>query len=103
VRHILIKTDVKDAEATAQARKKAESIREEAQKGKDFAQLAKQYSEDPGTKDKGGDLGFISRGQVVPEFEEAIFALKAGGISPIIQTPYGLHIAKVEENPGSEG
>jgi len=97
VRHILIKTDVKDAEATAQARKKAESIREEALKGKDFAQLAKQYSEDPGTKDKGGDLGFISRGQVVPEFEEAIFALKAGGISPIIQTPYGLHIAKVEE------
>ena len=97
VRHILIKTDVKDAEATAQARKKAESIREEAQKGKDFAQLAKQYSEDPGTKEKGGDLGFISRGQVVPEFEEAIFALKAGGISPIIQTPYGLHVAKVEE------
>ncbi len=97
VRHILIKTDVKDAEAMAQARKKAESIREEALKGKDFAQLAKQYSEDPGTKDKGGDLGFISRGQVVPEFEEAIFALKADGISPIIQTPYGLHIAKVEE------
>ena len=97
VRHILIKTDVKDAEAMARARKKAESIREEALKGKDFAQLAKQYSEDPGTKDKGGDLGFISRGQVVPEFEEAIFALKAGGISPIIQTPYGLHIAKVEE------
>ncbi len=97
VRHILIKTDSKDADTIAQARKKAESIRDQALKGKDFAQLAKEYSEDSGTKARGGDLGYISRGQVVPEFEEATFSLKAGGISPIIQTPYGLHIAKVEE------
>jgi peptidyl-prolyl cis-trans isomerase D len=97
VRHILIKTESKDAEAMAQARKKAESIREEALKNKDFGQLAKKYSEDSGTKDRGGDLGYITRGQVVPEFEEATFSLKAGGISPIIQTPYGFHIAKVEE------
>ena len=97
VRHILIKTDPKDTEATAQARKKAESIREDALKGKDFVQLAKQHSDDSGTKSSGGDLGYITRGQVVPEFEEATFSLKAGGISNIIQTPYGLHIAKVEE------
>ena len=97
VRHILVKTDAKDPEALAQARKKAESIRGDALKGKDFAQLAKQYSEDSGTKGSGGDLGYITRGQVVPEFEEATFSLKAGGISHIIQTSYGLHIAKVEE------
>jgi peptidyl-prolyl cis-trans isomerase D len=97
VRHILIKSDSKNPEALAKARKKAESIREEAAQGKDFAQLAKQYSEDPGTKDQGGDLGTITRGQVVPEFEEAAFSLKAGGISRVVQTPYGFHILKVDE------
>ena len=97
VRHILLKADPKDAEGLTKARQKAESIREEASKGKDFSQLAKQHSEDPGTKDRGGELGFISKGQVVPEFEEAAFGLKAGEISPVIQTAYGLHILKVDE------
>jgi peptidyl-prolyl cis-trans isomerase D len=59
--------------------------------------LAKQHSEDPGTKAQGGDLGYISKGQVVPEFEEAAFGLKTGEISPVIQTAYGLHILKVDE------
>jgi len=97
VRHILLKADPKDAEGMAKARQKAESIREEASKGKDFSQLAKQHSEDPGTKDRGGELGFISKGQVVPEFEEAAFGLKTGEISPVIQTAFGLHILKVDE------
>ncbi len=97
VRHILIKGDAKNPESAAEARKKAESVRAEALKGKDFAALAKEYSEDPGTKNTGGDLGFISRGQVVPEFEAAAFSLKAGTISDVIQTPYGFHILKVDE------
>jgi len=97
VRHILLKADTKDSETTAKVRKQMESIREEAVKGKDFAQLAKKHSEDPGTKDRGGDLGYISRGQVVPQFEETAFALKVGEISNIIQTPYGLHIIKIDE------
>ena len=97
VRHILIKADGKDPEASAVAKKKMESIREEALKGKDFIQLAKKHSEDTGTKDQGGDLGFISQGQVVPEFEKAAFSLKPGEISEIVQTPYGFHILKVEE------
>lgn len=97
VRHILIKAEGKEKDALEQARKKAESIREEIQKGKDFIQLAKKHSEDPGTKDKGGDLGYISPGQVVPEFESAAFSLPVGGISPVVQTPFGFHILKVEE------
>jgi peptidyl-prolyl cis-trans isomerase D len=97
VRHILIRAETKDTEATAKARKKAESIREEAVKGKDFAQLAKQYSEDPGTKDHGGDLGYLTRGQLVPEFEQEAFSLKVGEISKVIQTPYGFHILKVDD------
>jgi peptidyl-prolyl cis-trans isomerase D len=97
VRHILIKTDARDKEGTAKAKQRAESIREEAAKGKDFAQLAKQNSDDPGTKDRGGEIGFISKGMVVPEFEQAAFSMKAGEISGVIQTQFGFHILKVDE------
>jgi peptidyl-prolyl cis-trans isomerase D len=96
VRHIMVKADAKETKAAEEAKKKAESIREEALKG-DFAQLAKKYSDDPGTKDKGGELGYIARGQVVPEFEEAAFSMKVGEISKVIQTPYGFHILRVDE------
>ena len=97
VRHILIKAEAQDKEGSSKAKQKAESIREEAVKGKDFAQLAKQYSEDPGTKDRGGEIGFVSKGMVVPEFEQAAFSMKVGEISGVIQTPYGFHILKVDE------
>jgi len=97
VRHILIKAEATDAEASVKAREKAESIREEAAKGKDFAQLAKQYSEDPGTRDQGGDLGYVARGQLVPEFEQTAFSLKVGEVSRVVQTPYGFHILKVDD------
>ena len=97
VRHILIKAEAQDKEGSAKAKQKAESIREEAAKGKDFAPLAKQYSEDPGTKDGGGEIGYISKGMVVPEFEQAAFSMKVGEISSVIQTPYGFHILKVDE------
>jgi len=97
VRHILIKTDARDKEGTEKAKQRAESIREEAAKGKDFAQLAKKNSEDAGTKDRGGELGFISKGMVVPEFEQAAFSMKAGEISTVIQTQFGFHILKVDE------
>ncbi len=97
VRHILIKAEAQDKEGSAKAKQKAESLREEAAQGKNFAQLAKKYSEDPGTKDQGGEIGFISKGMVVPEFEQAAFSMKAGEISSVIQTPYGFHILKVDE------
>lgn len=73
-----------------------EAIREKAVSGEDFAELAKEYSDDS-TRMHGGDVGFFHRGQMVPAFENAAFALQPGEISGIVETPFGLHIIKLEE------
>jgi foldase protein PrsA len=71
--------------------------------GGDFAALAKQYSIDPGTKDKGGDLGFFRKGSMVPQFEAYAFSAPIGQISPPIKSPYGYHIIQVEaRQPGEK-
>jgi peptidyl-prolyl cis-trans isomerase D len=94
VAHILFKTvGMTDAEA-AEVKKKAEDVLNKAKHGGNFADLAKQYSEDT-TKDKGGDLGWIVRGQTVPEFENAAFSLPKGTISDLVKTQYGFHIIQV--------
>ncbi len=94
VAHILFKTvGITDAEA-AEVKKKAEDVLNKAKHGGNFADLAKQYSEDT-TKDKGGDLGWIVRGQTVPEFEAAAFSLPKGSISDLVKTQYGFHIIQV--------
>jgi peptidyl-prolyl cis-trans isomerase D len=94
VAHILFKTVGKtDAEA-AEIKKKAEDVLNKAKHGGNFADLAKQNSEDT-TKDKGGDLGWIVRGQTVPEFEAAAFSLPKGSISDLVKTQYGFHIIQV--------
>jgi peptidyl-prolyl cis-trans isomerase D len=96
VAHILFKTVGKtDAEA-AEIKKKAEDVLNKAKHGGNFGDLAKQYSEDT-TKDKGGDLGWIVRGQTVPEFEAAAFSLPKGSISDLVKTQYGFHIIQVIE------
>jgi peptidyl-prolyl cis-trans isomerase D len=97
-RHILISVgpDATSAEKAA-AKSKAEDILKKLKAGANFAALAKQYSEDPGTRDKGGDLGFFGRGELVKPFEEVAFALKPGAYG-IAESQYGFHVIQVEES-----
>ncbi len=102
-RHILIavKPNATEEEKKA-ALTKAEGILDKAKKGEDFAKLASEYSDDPGSKAKGGDLGFFTQGSMVGKFEQAAFALKPGEISPVVETEFGYHIIKVEERKAAE-
>jgi peptidyl-prolyl cis-trans isomerase D len=97
VEHILLTTVGKTPAEVEEVRLKAEDILKQVKKGGNFADLAKKYSEDPGSKDKGGDLGFIVKGQTVPEFEKAAFSLEKGQTSDLIKTQYGFHILKILE------
>jgi peptidyl-prolyl cis-trans isomerase D len=96
-RHILIKlAPGADAKTDAAAKAKAEGILKQIQGGADFAALAKANSDDPGSKDKGGELGFAKRGAMVPEFDNAIFTQKIGD-TKIVKSQFGYHIVQVEE------
>ena len=97
VEHILLKTTGKTDAEVAEIRKKAEDVLAKARKGANFEELAKQYSEDDTSKVKGGDLGWIIKGQTVPEFEQAAFALKPGEISGLVKSMFGFHIIKMVE------
>lgn len=96
VAHILFKTVGKTDAEIAEIQKTAEMVDQKAKHGGDFAAFAKQYSDDT-TKDQGGDLGWIVRGQTVPEFEQAAFSLPVGSISDLVRTQYGFHIIHVIE------
>lgn len=93
VRHVLLSTRGKDEAAKTEARAKIEELLKQAKAGADFAELAKANSDCP-SKSKGGDLGFFGKGQMVPEFEQAAFALKEGEMSDVVETKFGYHIIK---------
>jgi peptidyl-prolyl cis-trans isomerase D len=96
--HILFRLDQDaDKETEAAVKQKAEDVLQKLRAGADFAEMAKEYSEDPGSAKNGGDLGFFTKGRLVPEFEEAAFAMKVGEVSDLVRTQYGYHIIKVEE------
>jgi peptidyl-prolyl cis-trans isomerase C len=106
-RHILFTTrppqNPQTGESTGPApdpeavRRKALEVLQRIKAGEDFAQLAKEYSDDPGSREQGGDLGYFGRGQMTPKFEQAAFDLKPGQVSDLVETPFGFHIIKVEE------
>jgi peptidyl-prolyl cis-trans isomerase D len=96
-RHILVMTQGKSPEEVAKLKVKAEDLLKQVKAGGDFAKLAETNSEDPGSAKKGGDLGWVVRGQMVAEFEKATFALQPKEISGIVTTAYGFHIIQVME------
>jgi len=103
VSHILIKTPAAGADgkvddkAVEEARKKAEDVLKQLKAGAKFDELAKKYSDDPGSAKQGGELGWIGRGRTVPEFEKASFSLLKGQTSDLVKSSYGFHIIRVED------
>lgn len=97
VLHILLKTAGKQPNEIQALRKRMDDLLKQIRGGADFAALARKNSEDTVSAAKGGDIGWIARGQTVPEFEKAAFSLKPGQISDVITTTYGFHILRVEQ------
>ena len=97
-RHIFFRTSEKaPAEDVKRAMSTALMVLAEARNGKDFVELAKTYSEDPAARKDGGDLGRFKKGDMQPELEQAIMAMKPGEVSELISTPRGFHLIKLEE------
>lgn len=94
--HILISVDENtEPSLVEQRRTRAQKALQEVKAGKDFAEIARNYSDDPATAAQGGDLGFFPRGAMVESFERAAFALKPGEVSDLVRSPFGFHIIKV--------
>jgi peptidyl-prolyl cis-trans isomerase C len=85
-RHILVETE-----------DQAKALKEKLKNGADFAQLAKENSKDPGSKDDGGNLGYFGHGQMVPQFEDVVFKLQKGEVSDPVKTQFGWHLVKLED------
>lgn len=108
VSHILIKTPLPgpdgkvDEKGVAEAQQRADNLLKQIKAGANFEDLARKYSEDPGSAKNGGSLGWIGRGQTVPEFEKVAFSLPKGQISGVVKSSYGFHIIRVEDKHDAE-
>lgn len=91
-----VEQEVRARHILVESKAKALELHQKLLQGGDFAELARQNSEDPGSKDQGGDLGYFVKGQMVPAFEDAAFALKPGDVSQPFETQFGWHIVKVD-------
>ena len=103
--HVLVRVpETGGSEAEDKAKAKVADVIRRAKAGEDFAKLAKEISEDPGSKENGGDLGLVRKGEMVPQFEQAVFAMKKGEISAEpVRTPFGFHAIKViDVQPGGK-
>ncbi|HEU5017941.1 MAG TPA: peptidylprolyl isomerase [Pseudolabrys sp.] len=96
-RHILIRVKPGDEKASEEAKKKIEAVIARLNKGEDFAKVADEVTEDPSGKKNGGDLGYFTKEQMVPEFAKVAFELKKGEISGPVKTQFGWHVIKVED------
>ncbi|HEY3045126.1 MAG TPA: peptidyl-prolyl cis-trans isomerase [Vicinamibacterales bacterium] len=97
--HILLRTEGKD---DAVVKAKAEDVLKQARSGADFAALAKKYSEDEGSAKNGGDLDYFGKGKMVPEFDQVVFTMQPGEVSPLVKTQFGYHIIKlVDKKPAA--
>ena len=101
VAQIIVKPEI-SVEQKDKLRDKLNSFRERVYNGEDFKMLATLYSDDPGSATKGGELGFVNRGDLVPEFERAAFRLKAGEISEVVESQFGFHIVQLIERRGEQ-
>jgi peptidyl-prolyl cis-trans isomerase C len=96
-RHILFRAQAGDEKASKEAEDKLKTVIARLKKGEDFAKVATEVTEDPSGKANGGDLGYFSKEQMVPEFSEAAFKLDKGQISDPVKTQFGWHVIKVED------
>jgi len=98
-RHVLLKlaADAGD-EAVTEPEARARGLLERLRAGEEFAEIAMEFSEDPGSKDNGGDLGFFRRGQMVKPFEETAYSMEPGSLSDLVRSDFGIHIIRVEEH-----
>lgn len=101
--HILLRLNQQASDAERQAaRQRIDSVYNALKKGADFAELAQKVSQDPGSARQGGELPFVSRGQLIKEYEDAAFALKDGEMSGVVESPYGYHIILMKEHKDFE-
>lgn len=100
-RQVVVAPEASDSAREA-ALAEARQVLEELRGGADFALLARRHSDDPGSSERGGELGWFRRGRFVPEFERIAFALRPGEVSPIVETPFGYHIIRIDKVRGPE-